>query len=87
MGTKRVSLSELFRLAAPVKGKKGLLRSIHTTQANGVPVKVIFVCNRNKKSDWLAILSTDCTLTLLVCRLAKLCQGIPVYFSLRKLSY
>lgn len=63
VGTKRVSLSELFRLAAPVKGKKGLLRSIHTTQSNGVPVKVIFVRNRNKKSDWLAILSTDCTLS------------------------
>lgn len=30
--------------------------------ANDVPVKVVFVQNRNKKSDWLAILSTDCTL-------------------------
>lgn len=59
---KRVSLDELYRLAKPTGGKKGILRSIHTTQANGVPIKVVFVRNRNKKSDWLAILSTDCTL-------------------------
>ncbi len=59
----RVSLDQLYRLAVPSDGKKGILRSIHTTQANGVPVKVVFVRNRNKKSEWLAILSTDCTLT------------------------
>src|SRR5690625_4980200 len=59
----RVSLDQLYRLATPNDGKKGILRSIHTTQANGIPVKIIFVRNRNKKSDWLAILSTDCTLS------------------------
>ena len=58
----RVSLNELYRLAAPIQGNKGLLRSIQTIQANGVPVKMVFVRNRNKKSEWLAILSTDCTL-------------------------
>lgn len=60
---KRVGLEELYRLAKPTDGKKGILRSIHTTQANDVPVKIVFVRNRNKKSDWLAILSTDCTLS------------------------
>lgn len=59
----RLCLKQLYRLASPIEGKKGLLRSIHTTQANGVPVKIAFVCNRNKKSGWLAILSTDCTLS------------------------
>lgn len=59
----RVSLNELYRLAAPIQGKKGLLRSIITTQSNGVPVKVAFFRNRNKRSEWLAILSTDCTLS------------------------
>ena len=58
----RVSLIDLYRLAAPIQGKKGILRSIQTTQANGVPVKIVFVRNRNKKREWLAILSTDCTL-------------------------
>lgn len=60
---RRVDLKELYRLASPVQGSKGILRSIRTTMANGVAVKVVFVQNRNKKSDWLAILSTDCTLT------------------------
>jgi hypothetical protein len=59
----RLSLKELYRLATPIKGKKNLLRSIHATQANGVRVKMVFVRNRNKKSEWLAILSTDCTLS------------------------
>src|SRR5699024_9664998 len=57
------SLDQLYRLATPTNGKRTILRSIHTTQANGIPVKIIFVRNRNKKSDWLAILSTDCTLS------------------------
>ncbi|MCM3730050.1 IS4 family transposase, partial [Neobacillus cucumis] len=48
---KRVSLKELYRLAAPIQGRTGILRSIHTTQANGVPVKMVFVQIRNKKSE------------------------------------
>ena len=63
VGDQRVSLEQLYRLAIPTDEKKGILRSIHTVQANGVPVKIVFVRNRNKKSDWLAILSTDCTLS------------------------
>lgn len=59
----RVSLEELYRLATPTDGKNGILRSTHTIQANDVPVKIVFVRNRNKKSDWLAILSTDCSLS------------------------
>jgi hypothetical protein len=58
-----VNLDQLYRLAIPTDGKKGILRSIITTQVNGVLVKVVFVRNRNKKSEWLAILSTDCTLS------------------------
>lgn len=60
---KRVGLKELYRLATPTSGNKSILRSIHTTMVNGVPVKVVFVRNRNKRREWLAILSTDCTLT------------------------
>lgn len=59
---KSVDLNRLYQLATPIHGKKGLLRSIVTEQANGVPVKIVFVRNRNKKSEWLAILSTDLTL-------------------------
>lgn len=60
---KHVDLKELYRLAEPTTGNKEILRSIRTTMANGVQVKVVFVRNRNKKREWLAILSTDCTLT------------------------
>ncbi|MED4164411.1 transposase [Halalkalibacterium halodurans] len=57
-----VSLKQLYKIAKPTQGHKSILRSIHTVQVNEVPVKIVFVRNRNKKSEWLAILSTDCTL-------------------------
>lgn len=81
----RVSLKELYRLAAPIQGKKGLLRSIHTIQANDVPVKVVFVRNRNKKSEWLAILSTDCTLSdKEIIRIYGMRWDIEVFFKTTK---
>ncbi|WP_211061940.1 IS4 family transposase [Heyndrickxia faecalis] len=82
---KRVSLDELYRLAKPTGGKKGILRSIHTTQANGVPIKVVFVRNRNKKRDWLAILSTDCTLSdQEIIRIYGMRWDIEVFFKTTK---
>ncbi|ALX47495.1 transposase [Lentibacillus amyloliquefaciens] len=82
---KRVSLDQLYRLATPTDGKRGILRSIHTTQANGVPVKVVFVRNRNKKSDWLAILSTDCTLSdQEIIRIYGMRWDIEVFFKTTK---
>lgn len=81
----RVSLDQLYRLATPTDGKKGVLRSIHTIQANGVPVKVVFVRNRNKKSDWLAILRTDCTLSdQEIIRLYGMRWDIEVFFKTSK---
>ncbi|MUV37072.1 hypothetical protein JNUCC1_00878 [Lentibacillus sp. JNUCC-1] len=82
---KRVSLDELYRIAAPTDGKRGILRSIHTTQANGVPIKIVFVRNRNKKSDWLAILSTDCTLSdREIIRIYGMRWDIEVFFKTTK---
>ena len=82
---KRVSLDQLYRLATPSDGKKGVLRSIHTTQANGVTVKVVFVRNRNKKSDWLAILSTDRTLSdQEIIRIYGMRWDIEVFFKTTK---
>jgi hypothetical protein len=81
----RVSLKELYRLAKPATGKKDLLRSIHTVQANGIPVKVVFVRNRNKKSNWLAILSTDCTLSdKEIIRIYGIRWDIEVFFKTTK---
>ncbi|WP_313235970.1 IS4 family transposase [Sporosarcina ureae] len=57
---KPVSLKQLYQLA--VESKKGILRSIDTVMKNGTPVKIVFIQNRNKRSEWLAILSTDCSL-------------------------
>lgn len=85
VGDKRVSLKELYRLAAPIQGQKGILRSILTTQANGVPVKIVFVQNRNKKSEWLAILSTDCTLSdQEIIRIYGMRWDIEVFFKTTK---
>lgn len=82
---KRLSLKELYRVATPTAYKKGILRSIHTTMANGVKVKVVFVRNRNKRSEWLAILSTDCTLTEQeIIRIYGMRWDIEVFFKATK---
>lgn len=82
---KRVDLKELYRLATPTLGSKSILRSIHTTMANGVPVKVVFVRNRNKRREWLAILSTDCTLTEQeIIRIYGMRWDIEVFFKTTK---
>ncbi|MCM3760894.1 IS4 family transposase, partial [Alkalihalobacillus oceani] len=62
-----------------------ILRSVHTTMANGIPVKVVFVQNRNKKSEWLAILSTDCTLSEQeIVRLYGMRWDIEIFFKTTK---
>jgi hypothetical protein len=81
----RLSLKELYTFATPVQGKKGILRSIYTTMANGIKVKVVFVQNRNKKSEWLAILSTDCTLSEQeIVRIYGIRWDIEVFFKTTK---
>ena len=59
---KLIGLKELYKQAKPVSGNKSILKSVHTITANDISVKLVFVRNRNKKSEWLAILTTDCTL-------------------------
>ena len=59
-----LSLQELYKVASPVQGKgKGILRSIRTQMVPGIPIVMVFVRHRSKKNEWLAILSTDLTLT------------------------
>ena len=61
---RKLSLKELYSFATPAHGKnKGVLRSIRTQMAPGIPMVIVFVRHRTKKNEWLAILSTDCTLT------------------------
>ena len=52
-----------YILAQLVQSKKGIQHSIHTVIANVTLIKVTFIQNRNKKSEWLAILESDSTLT------------------------
>jgi hypothetical protein len=80
-----LSLKQLYRSASPLQGKKGLLRSTTTTMAKGVPVKVVYVQNRNKKSEWLAILRTDCTLSEKeIIRIYGIRWDIEVFFKTTK---
>jgi hypothetical protein len=59
----KLSLSELYFVATPVQGtNKNIMRSIHVQLPSGLPVKIVFVRHRSKKKEWLAILSTDCSL-------------------------
>lgn len=85
VNNKKLSLKELYKVAAPVSGKKGIMQSIQTTMANGVQVKVVFIQNRNKKSEWLAILSTDCTLSEQeIVRIYGMRWDIEVFFKTTK---
>ena len=54
-------LDEL-RAILPKTGKSELLGSVCVKSSSGLRVKLVFVRNRNKRSEWIAILSTDTTL-------------------------
>jgi len=61
---RKLSLKELYSVSTPGQGKnKGILRSIRTQMVPGIPMVIVFVRHRTKKNEWLAILSTDCTIT------------------------
>lgn len=63
-GELRVDLQTLYQQAKPVKSNcKGILRSITTQLVPGIRVKVVFVRRRGTKKDWLALLSTDWSLS------------------------
>jgi hypothetical protein len=60
----RLNLKELYEAAPRVEGKKSdILRSIRTDLVPGIPVLVVFIRHRSKSKEWLAILTTDLTLT------------------------
>jgi hypothetical protein len=62
---KLLKLEDLFKLIRPTIQKKDVVGSIQVCLQtdNQTPVKIVFVRNRNKKSEWLSILSTDTTLS------------------------
>ena len=58
VGHKRMSLKELHA-GLPRSTKKEVLGSIIVRTDCGLPIKIVFVQNRNCRREWLAILSTD----------------------------
>lgn len=82
---KQLTLKELYQKAKPAMGKKDLLGAIHVQLGNGIPVKILFVRNRNKRSEWLAILSTDTTLdSEEIIRIYGMRWDIEVFFKCNK---
>jgi DDE superfamily endonuclease len=82
----KLSLKELYAAASPVESKKrNILRSIRTELACGIPVHIVFVRHRTKKNEWLAILSTDLTITVEdIIRIYAIRWDIEVFFKCTK---
>lgn len=82
----KLSLKELYALASPADSKKrGILRSIRTKLACGIPVHVVFVRHRSKKNEWLAVLTTDLALSVEdVIRIYAIRWDIEVFFKCTK---
>jgi len=59
---KRIRLSKLYSLLRKRPGKAKILTSAVVETKEGQQVKIVFVRNRNKKRQWLGIVSTDVTL-------------------------
>lgn len=83
---KRLNLKQLYDVAHRVEGNhKTILRSIRTELAPGIPVRVVFVRHRSKKNEWLAILSTDLTLSEReIIRIYSMRWDIEVFFKCAK---
>lgn len=78
-------LKELFTIAEPQQEKKEILRSIKVQTKSGLSVRIVFIQNRNKKSEWLAILSTDITLSEKeIVRIYGMRWDIEVFFKTTK---
>lgn len=82
----RLSLKELYAVASRVEGKHHhILRLIRTELAPGIPVIIVFVRHRSKKNEWLALLSTDLTLTAPdIIRIYRMRWDIEVFFKCAK---
>ena len=55
----------IFQLKRMVRfeGARNIFGSLVVTTKTGIPVKIVFVRNRNKKSECLYLLSTDVSLS------------------------
>ncbi|SMG29255.1 IS4 family transposase [Paenibacillus aquistagni] len=81
---KRMTLREVFQ-SLPASMTKVIKGSVIVQTACGLPVKLVFVRNRNKKREWLAILSTDVTLDAAeIVRIYGMRWSIETFFKVTK---
>ncbi|MNY70376.1 hypothetical protein D3C86_2084990 [compost metagenome] len=79
-----MTLREVF-LSLPASNAKDIKGSVIVQTACGLPVKLVFVRNRNKKREWLAILSTDVTLDAAeIVRIYGMRWSIETFFKVTK---
>jgi hypothetical protein len=57
----KLNLTQLYQHIKKRRGRARILASVQVTMMNGQRAKIVFVRDR-RKSDWLALLSTDCDL-------------------------
>lgn len=83
---KRLSLKELYTVAPRVEQQnRHILRLIRTELAPGIPVTIVFIRHRSKKNEWLALLSTDLSLTAQeIIRIYRMRWDIEVFFKCAK---
>lgn len=60
---KTLTLKYLYKSLPTRKKGSEIIGSAVVKTKNGLTVRIVFVQNRNKRSEWLAVLSTDITLT------------------------
>lgn len=91
-GKKSIVLSDLYHHAMKTGKKefngKGVLSAISVKTTTGIQMRIIFVTNRNKKNEWLAIGTSDMSLCdEEIIRLYEYRWSIEVFFKTIKSVY
>ena len=60
-----MTINQIFRTMPKKRGRSSYLLSVHvmTGPRCDIPAKIVFVRNRNNRKDWIALISTDVTLS------------------------
>lgn len=81
---RKYRLSDLYAVVDKPEVKSEIISSV-LVDCDGVPARIVFVRNRNNKRDWLALLSTDTTISEEeIIRIYGLRWDIEVYFKMCK---
>lgn len=80
----RMTLSAVFQ-SLPKSSTNDIKGSVVVHTSCGLPVKLVFVRNRNKRREWLTILSTDVTLDAAeIVRIYGMRWSIETFLKLRR---